>query len=325
MSPLLVLALYCALLVVASLVGGWLPRVVQMTHTRQQLTMSFVSGVMIGVALLHLMPHALEQTQSINRVALWMLAGLLVMFFLMRAFHAHRHEGVLMHEPHAHEHHLEHAHGHAAEHHHANAGEVPSHKAPSGHRSSWMGVFFGMALHSILDGVALAASVLVDAGHGAPGTAILAMGTFLAIFLHKPLDALSVTSVMHAGGWSGRSQAVVNGAFALLCPIGAAAFWIGASGMTADGNQLVGDALAFSAGLFLCIALADLLPEVAFHTHDRLKLSAALLLGVAIALAIESTHSHAHHGGDAGHGHGLRDDRDHEHDHEHGHDHDHDH
>ena len=42
-------------------------------------------------------------------------------------------------------------------------------------------------------------------------------------------------------------------------------------------------ALAFSAGTFLCIALSDLLPELQFHQHDRVKLSAALLAGIALA------------------------------------------
>ena len=50
---------------------------------------------------------------------------------------------------------------------------------------------------------------------------------------------------------------------------------------------VLGLALAFSAGIFLCISLGDLLPEVHFHSRDRLKLSAMLFLGVAIALAIE--------------------------------------
>ena len=41
-------------------------------------------------------------------------------------------------------------------------------------------------------------------------------------------------------------------------------------------------ALAFSAGTFLCIALSDLLPELQFHSHDRLPLSVALLTGFAL-------------------------------------------
>ena len=52
-----------------------------------------------------------------------------------------------------------------------------------------------------------------------------------------------------------------------------------------------------SAGVFICISLSDLLPEVQFHSHDRLKLSAALLLGIVTAWAIgflEPAHTHGH-------------------------------
>ena len=58
---------------------------------------------------------------------------------------------------------------------------------------------------------------------------------------------------------------------------------------------MVGCSLAFSAGVFLCISLGDLLPEVEFHSHDRLKLSLTLLLGIALAWGIgllEPSHVH---------------------------------
>jgi zinc and cadmium transporter len=58
---------------------------------------------------------------------------------------------------------------------------------------------------------------------------------------------------------------------------------------------IVGCALAFAAGVFLCISLADLLPELAFHSHDRLPLTAVLLLGIALAWGIgflEPRHTH---------------------------------
>ena len=51
-------------------------------------------------------------------------------------------------------------------------------------------------------------------------------------------------------------------------------------------HAIVGCALAFSAGVFICISLSDLLPELEFHAHDRFKLSLALLLGVAAAWGI---------------------------------------
>jgi len=63
------------------------------------------------------------------------------------------------------------------------------------------------------------------------------------------------------------------------------------------GNQLIGYALAAAAGTFLCIATSDLLPELQFHTHDRFRLSAALLAGLGLAAAIVffEERGHDHH------------------------------
>jgi zinc and cadmium transporter len=58
----------------------------------------------------------------------------------------------------------------------------------------------------------------------------------------------------------------------------------------------LGCALAFCAGTFLCISCSDLLPELQFHSHDRFKLSVALLAGLGVAIAIglvEQAHASA--------------------------------
>ncbi len=57
---------------------------------------------------------------------------------------------------------------------------------------------------------------------------------------------------------------------------------------------MLGYGLALSAGFFICIALADLLPEVQFHDHDRFKLTTALALGILLAIGIESLPGHSH-------------------------------
>jgi zinc and cadmium transporter len=152
----------------------------------------------------------------------------------------------------------------------------------------------GLSLHTAIDGVALAASVSAESQHDSL-VPLLGLGTFLAILLHKPLDALSITSVMAAGNWPSQTRTFVNAGFAMMCPLGALVLRLSMSGFGGEGGEtLVGAALAFSAGVFLCISLGDLLPELQFHSHDRLKLSFALLLGVAIAVGIELTHSHTH-------------------------------
>lgn len=298
-TPLL-LAVYCVLVTVASLLGGALPGLVRMTHRRTQFIMSFVGGLMLGVALLHLLPHSIVEQGSIDRAAIWTLAGLLVMFLLIRVFHVHAHEhgdtsdvAVAGHH-HDHDGPCDHPH-HAND--HGSGGHDHSHELPHHHPFSWVGLAFGLALHTLIDGLALGAAVLAEAHEGA-GFALFGLGTFLAVALHKPLDALSITSLMRAGGWSRKDIWIANIAFALMCPIGALAFVFGLGGVFGDQQVIVGCALAFAAGVFLCISLADLLPEVAFHAHDRVQLTLALFLGVALAWGIgflEPEHVHQPH------------------------------
>lgn len=297
--PRMLLAVYSALIVAASLSGGWLPFLFHFTHTRMQLLVSLVAGLMLGIAVFHLLPHALHEMgpdeKAVDRVAIWLMAGLLGMFFLIRAFHFHQHSAVEVLDEHRHEGH-EHAHHHHAHRHHDASPAACSHQRAHLHALSWIGVAFGLAVHTLIDGIALAASVQAEAGHGAEW-ALYGLGTFVAIMLHKPLDAISITSLMAASGWSAGWRHGVNLAFALMCPLGAALFWLGVRQFSESQSLIVGCALAAAAGVFLCISLGDLLPELEFHSHDRLTLSAALLLGVALAYGIgflEPEHAHSH-------------------------------
>ena len=308
MQSQLLLLLYCGLIVAASLAGGCLPFLVKLSHRQMQLAMSAVGGLMLGIALLHLLPHSFAELGDLDRTVGWVLAGLLAMFLLIRVFHVHAHEhgDAAQSHGHEHEHHSECAH-HDHEHHphpaqdHACAHDDAHEQAGTGtHRFSWMGLAFGLSLHTLIDGLALGAAVAADAhakdssGSWTP----LGLGTFLAVLLHKPLDSLSITSLMAAGGWSKQAALGANLAFAFFCPIGAVGFLLGISQLAAEQHTVVGCSLAFAAGVFLCISLADLLPELAFHAHDRVPLTVALFLGVALAWLIgyaEPDHGHGGH------------------------------
>src|SRR5580700_6076005 len=86
------LGFYCSLVLLASLAGGWLPLAIHLTHTRLQLAVSFVAGLMLGIALLHFLPDANEQLHSLDKTVNWMLGGFLTMFFVQRFFHVHHHD-----------------------------------------------------------------------------------------------------------------------------------------------------------------------------------------------------------------------------------------
>jgi len=273
-SSVAVLVTYCVLILVASLAGGWVPVLLRLTHRPMELLVSFVSGVMLGVAVLHLLPDAVQHRAAwiefqggvggppdlegvIMPVVWWLLAGFLAMFFVERFFCFHHHD-----VPDAGT--------------NGDAGRR-AHK----HELTWTGAAVGLSVHSLVAGVALAASV--QAAEGPSLSRAAGLGTFLAIFLHKPFDSMTLGALMAVGRRSMLARHLVNGAFALVVPVGVVIFVVG-DGRVASGQGVVlSSALAFSAGTFLCISLSDLLPELQFHRHDRIKLSAALLLGLALA------------------------------------------
>src|SRR5271154_240183 len=226
MPPDLLLAIYCALVLLASLAGGWVLLIIRPTHTRLQLATSFVAGLMLGIALLHFLPDAAEQLHSVDTTASWMLGGFLAMFFLQRFFHFHHHDTPAG-DPEdccqGHDHTEDHDHDH--DHAHTLADK-------SAQQLSWVGTALGMTLHSLLDGIALAASV--EAGlRGHAGLA--GLGVALVVILHKPFDAMAVSALMTASGSSRFLRHLLNGLFALVSPIGAVLFYFGASHF-ADSN-----------------------------------------------------------------------------------------
>lgn len=323
--PVALLTIYCALIALSALFGGYLPSLLPMTHRRMQYLVSLIGGLMLGVAFFHQFPHAFmamsghghSSVNALNWCVGWLMGGLLTTFFMLRMFHFHHHEAVASDTDKDHLCGHDHDHDHSQDclskhdHDHDSAGHHHSHHPAQG--ASWIGVFLGLAIHSLIDGGALAAQLTADAMYSrdSNGTVVglLGVGTFLAIVLHKPLDSLSITTLMAAGGWTPKQRQLVNFGYALMCPLGAAGFYLGVQ-QVAYQDILLAGALAFSAGVFICISLSDLLPEVQFHSHDRLRLSAALLIGVFLAYAIgffEGGHMHEHgkpHSAEASAGHG---------------------
>jgi zinc and cadmium transporter len=363
MNQVVLLSCYLALIVASSMAGGVLPLLYRVSHTWRQTILSLVGGLMLGVALLHMLPHAIEEIGQVRTPMAAALFGLLSFFLVIRILRLHPphhgephrcdgqphwHVPVLptedaaklsggapdvggsrnrphsgeQHAHHDHGEHHDHDHGEYYEHHdhgahdrHDACGDhdAANHPAPPSQTPSprqaannlgqhpqqardeiaWLGIVLGLGLHSFLDGIALSASVA--ARHDRAAVMPAALATFLAILLHKPFDALAVTTMMTAERWTRRARHLTNFAFALVCPLGAMCFYLGVGDFALHPHTVVGLVLAFAAGVFLCIALADLLPEVQFHAHDRVKLTVALLLGVAIAATIawlEPSHTH---------------------------------
>ena len=270
MSGWLVLLVATPILIGSSLLGGLGPMVMKASHLRLQLALSFVSGLMLGVALLHLLPDAIEKLGSVERGTSLALLGVITVFLLMRFMHVHSGEPELDE--------------------HAQCGH--SHRPTrSGGAIRWVTLLAGLSLHSMVDGAALASSIRLEAGALWPGLPVL-----IVVALHKPLDALAIVSMV---GEHPRRRRQVNLVYALVAPAAAWVVYLGIVGAGDAGQMVAGVAMAYCAGAFLCVALADLMPEVQFHSHHRMVLTLALALGVGVSVLLGMAEDLG--GSDAGH------------------------
>jgi ZIP family zinc transporter/zinc and cadmium transporter len=105
----------------------------------------------------------------------------------------------------------------------------------------------GLGVHTLFDGVAIAAGFMIGPALG--------WVLFLAVLLHKLPEGFTVASIMLA---TGRSRAVAIAAGGIL----GALTLLGALLTSFLAHEHVGYALALSAGVTIYVAASDLIPEV---------------------------------------------------------------
>ena len=264
---------------VISLLGGLLPLWIRFTHRGMQVALSFVCGIMLSITIFHLLPDALaigieegaHLHDEVPILGAWVLGGFLAMFLLERFICFHHHSA-------------------------PGEDECCSHS----HVSSWVGALVGLSIHGVLAGLAFGAAVSgLEQGLGVAGAGLL-----VAIVFHKPFDSLTLGTLLAADGRSRSFRNWMNIAYALVTPAGAVIGWAGISGEP----PVQSAAIAFAAGMILCIALCDLLPELQFHRHDRIAMTLALLLGLGLGWGSTRLVEHDH---------GPNEPHDHDHDHDH--------
>lgn len=269
MSPYFLALLFSLPVVVVSLIGGWLPHVINFTHAKTQMFMALVSGFMIGVAMLHLLPHGIEQLASVYEESavklgvICLVGGIVIMFATLRLLSFHDHEPVST----------------------SKDSQLTIH---TGH-VTWLTVVAGLSVHTLIEGFAVGSSLGLEQGvdldhHAEEGEYAwsLTFAVVLAIVLHKPLDALAVVGIMKHSGFQKKVLWLTNVGFALICPVGALLLLFFLREILHDYEYVLGFVLSVISGAFLCIALADLLPEAFRHRHDRVKIFIAFLCGVLL-------------------------------------------
>jgi ZIP family zinc transporter/zinc and cadmium transporter len=127
----------------------------------------------------------------------------------------------------------------------------------------------GLSLHAFFDGVAIASGFLVS-GH-------LGVLLFLAVFLHKLPEGLSIASLALAAGQSSARAVALSVVPAIATLMGGV--------LTSGGSALGRHGLAIASGVTLYVAASNLIPV--FQGRRGASSAVAFFGGVAVFLATE--------------------------------------
>ena len=253
-------------IVLATLLGGLLSVVIAASLTVSMLgrvvksLVSLSAGVLLGTALLQVLPEAFESKASPQALFMTLLLGLLFFFLLEKAElyrHGHHHEG----DGHHHHHHFD----------EQQAGR------------GGLSVLLGDSIHNFCDGVIVAAAFLTDPKLG--------IATALAIIAHEiPQEVGDYIVLLNAG--LTRARALAYNAISGLAAVagGVLGYFVVGPWEAAFPYLLV-----VAASSFIYVAVADLLPQLQrplpwSQTVAQLAWLAAGLGVVAIARALLLAH-----------------------------------
>ncbi|MFO1274396.1 MAG: ZIP family metal transporter [Rubrivivax sp.] len=235
-----------SVLVAASLTVGLLARVVKSL-------VSLSAGVLLGTALLHVLPEAFESGAAPSQLFATLLGGLLFFFLLEKAElyrHGHHHEGD---DPHHH-------------HHHGFDREQAG-------RGGWS-VLLGDSIHNFCDGIIIAAAFLTDMRLGAV--------TAAAIVAHEiPQEVGDYIVLLNAG--LSRARALAYNTIS-----GMAAVVGGVLGYFVVGpwKALFPYLLVAAASSFIYVAVADLLPQLQRRLPLRETLAQLFWIGAGLVIVV---------------------------------------
>ena len=236
----------------ASLVGAvFLGRSRERLDTTLMYLVSLSAGVLVGTAVLHLLPRAFAETGGTLRAPLFFLVGFLGFFFLERYLWKVHHDHSRF--P-------------------GGSGDT-EHTHP---RPLVSMTVLGGGLHNFIDGAMVAAAFSLSSGLGWVTTA--------AVLLHEIPREFGDFGVLVHAGLEPKRALWMNALSGLGALLGAVLVLMLGSRIDGIANAVV----AITAGNFVYIAAANLIPEI-HHHHPRaesLGHALVLLAGVAVMLLL---------------------------------------
>lgn len=188
---------------------------------------SLSTGVLLGTALLHVLPEAFESNAAPHALFMTLLVGLMFFFLLEKA------------ELYRHGHHHEHD-----DHHHHHGFD-----ADQAGRGGWS-VLVGDSIHNFCDGVLIAAAFLADPQVG--------LVTALAIIAHEIPQEVGDYIVLLNAGFSRARALVYNAISGLAAVVGGVLGYV----LIAPWQDYLPYMMVVASSSFIYVAVADLIPQL---------------------------------------------------------------
>lgn len=211
---------------------------------------SFAAGVLLGVAFLDLLPEALEGTGSIEQVAVSTVLAIVIFFVLERFLWWYHHHRI-------------HTVEHADQNDYLNKGDIVA--------KAYL-LLVGDAMHNFVDGVLIAAAFLTDFSLG--------VGVAVGVIAHELPQEIADFGVMLHAGFKKTKTLLWNFAAASSTIFGAIITFFIAPAI----EGLTPFIVAFAVGVFVYIALSDLIPEIHHRSEHQYDIAHFLLFILGIAL-----------------------------------------
>jgi zinc and cadmium transporter len=245
-------------IVTATFVGGLLSVLIAASLTVAMLNrlvkhlVSLSTGVLLGTALLLILPEAFESKAAVpHELFLTLLAGMMFFFLLEKAElyrHGHHHEGD---DPRHH-------------HHHGFDREQAG-------RGGWS-VLLGDSIHNFCDGIIIAAAFLADAHLG--------WVTALAIIAHEIPQEVGDYIVLLNAGFTRVKALAYNALSGLAAVLGGLVGYF----VVGPWEALFPYLLVVASSSFVYVAVADLIPQL--QRRLPLRDTASQLLWLAVGLGV---------------------------------------
>ena len=215
----LTVIIYGLLAALAEILGGFLVVLRRQWPARiQEFLLALSAGFLLALAFVDLIPESLDAIGS--EAALFMLLGYAILHFFEHTVVGHLHFG------------------------------EEKHKDVMVSRAASYSTFAGLFVHAFFDGFAISAGMQFDFALG--------VLVFVAVFLHKIPEGLTIATVMLVADHQRRTALLASGAIGLATMLGVISVFL----LAGIDEQVVGRAFAFAAGATVYVGASDLVPEI---------------------------------------------------------------